>query len=134
MQNKSRAARKISKQITKLTGRKSQKDISDQAGFSRPNVLSMLKNDVLKLPLDRVPALAKALECDVGELFSAALEQHYNMETIRSLRAVMTELSANELEWIDFLRKASKNSDPKMTATRQKVLAALLKPSESLPR
>lgn len=53
----------IAKRVLELRP-KSQIDIAGEAGFVNANVLSMLKSGATKLPLDRVLALAKALECD----------------------------------------------------------------------
>lgn len=121
----------VSERIDALRGRKTQKEIAEQAGYDHPNNISMIKSGTSKLPLDRVPALAKALECDVGELFAVALEQYFDDETIIAFRRVMTaDLTRNELEWIEFLRAASNRTDPKLTAFRKRVLHPLLKPSE----
>ena len=38
-------------------------------------MLSMLKNRSTKLPLDRVPSLARVLECDPAYLLRLTLEQ-----------------------------------------------------------
>jgi len=128
---KSNAGSYISERIDALRGRKTQKQIAEQAGYEHPNNISMIKGGTSKLPLDRVPALAKALECDVGELFAVALEQYFDDETIIAFRRVMTaDLTRNEVEWIEFLRAASDRDDPKLTAFRKRVLQPLLKPSE----
>ena len=131
----SRALSKVSIYITQrieaLQNKKTQKEIAEQAGYENPNNLSMLKHGTTKLPLDRVPALAKALECDVGELLAAALEQYFDIETIVAFRRVMVaDLTQNEVEWVEFLRSASGNHDPKLTAFRERVLSPLLKPSD----
>ncbi len=51
---------------------KSQIDIAGEAGFVNANVLSMLKSGATKLPLDRIPAIANALECDPSYLLWCA--------------------------------------------------------------
>lgn len=128
---KSNVGSYISKRIDALRGRKTQKEIAEQAGYEHANNISMIKNGTSKLPLDRVPALAKSLECDVGELFAVALEQYFDDETIIAFRRVMTaDLTRNEVEWIEFLRAVSDRTDPNLTAFRKRVLRPLLKPSE----
>ena len=47
---------------------KTQAEIAAEAGFANANILSMLRSGSAKMPLDRVPALAKALECDPAHL------------------------------------------------------------------
>jgi hypothetical protein len=62
-------------EISKLRGRKSQATIAAEAGFRHANMLAMIKSGSSKLPLDRVPGLARALDCDAALLFRLALEQ-----------------------------------------------------------
>jgi len=71
----SRLAQFVTTRVLELRGRKTQAEIAAQAGFTNPNVMSMLKSGANKLPLDRVPSLAKALECDPAYLLLLALEQ-----------------------------------------------------------
>ncbi len=52
---------------------KTQADIAAEAGFVNANSLSMLKSGNTKLALDRVPALATALDCDPALLMRLAL-------------------------------------------------------------
>lgn len=70
-----RLAAFLEKRILKLKPRKTQFEIAIEGGFVQPNMLSMFKNGSNKLPLDRVPGLAKALECDPALIFKLALEQ-----------------------------------------------------------
>jgi hypothetical protein len=65
----------IRKRVLELRPRKNQADIAQEAGFRQPNVLSMIKSGQTKLPLDRVPGLAKALECDPRYVFGLAIKQ-----------------------------------------------------------
>lgn len=58
---KSNVGSYISKRIDALRGRKTQKEIAEQAGYEHANNISMIKNGTSKLPLDRVPALASPL-------------------------------------------------------------------------
>lgn len=89
----------------------------------------MIKNGDSKLALDRVRPLANALECDTSELFIAALEQHYNKNTLLQFQQVFTpHITVNELEWISYLRSASGGTDPKLTELSTHYLSFLLKP------
>lgn len=109
-------AKFVTKRVLELKYRKTQAQIAAEAGFNNPNFLSMIKNGSSKLALDRVPALAKALECDAALLFRMALDQHDSPTTETALRqifrAVVTE---NEAVWLEELRDASDNSDPALT-------------------
>jgi len=55
-----RLAKFIEKRVMELKPRKSQIEIAVEAGFVSVNMLPMLKGGSSKLPLDRVPSLARA--------------------------------------------------------------------------
>ena len=67
----------VTKQIAALSGVKSQREIAAEVGYDRPNIISMIKNGVTALPLDKVPAFAKALDVDPRHLFRLTLEQNH---------------------------------------------------------
>ncbi len=96
----SQLARFVSKQIEKHQHRLTQREIAHRAGFKNANILSMIKDGRVKMPLERVPALAAALECDVTELGLLALRQHYSddlVTLILSLGGQRNPVSADEL-------------------------------------
>ncbi|MGZ9053126.1 MAG: helix-turn-helix domain-containing protein [Rhodoplanes sp.] len=74
----------MNKQITAISGVKSQREIAAELGYERPNIISMMKRGETKLPLDKVPALAKALHVDPAHLFRLALEQQMDAFCNRS--------------------------------------------------
>lgn len=59
---------------------KSQADIARECGFVKPNVLTMLKQGKMKLPLSRAAALASAIGIEPSELIVRVLEE-YEPET-----------------------------------------------------
>ncbi|WP_214476080.1 XRE family transcriptional regulator [Mesorhizobium sp. dw_380] len=119
-------AKFIDGRIDKLKGRKSQKDVAVEAGFTNVNVLSMMKSGTVKIPFDRVPGLAKALECDPARLFLLALEQYFESSALVAIKRIFgTVVSENEVSWIEALRKSSDNADPPLTAKRAKILRAI---------
>lgn len=59
-----------------LTG-KSQKEIAAEAGYDRPNVLSMMKTGVTKIPVDRVPAIARACGVDPKVMLRIVMEEYH---------------------------------------------------------
>ena len=112
-----RLALYIQKRVLELRAKKSQIEIANEAGFNNPNILSMLKNGASKLPLDRVAALAKALECDPPFLFKLALEQLGGDTTARAIEEIFgVVVTRNEAAWIEELRDASGHSDPNLTS------------------
>ncbi|SCY07005.1 helix-turn-helix domain-containing protein [Paracoccus tibetensis] len=70
----SAAAIFIAARIHDLAFRKSQAGIAAEAGFPNANMMTFLKNGRNKIPLDRVPSLAKALEIDPAYLMRLALD------------------------------------------------------------
>lgn len=44
----------------RLSG-KSQREISKAAGYSKPNIISMMKTGQTKIPVEKIPALAAAM-------------------------------------------------------------------------
>ncbi len=68
----------------------------------------MIKTGANKLPLDRVPGLAKALECDPGLLFKMAVEQMGGATTEIAIRKIFgTVVTENEVAWLEEIRDAS---------------------------
>ena len=118
-------ARFITKRILELKP-KTQIDIAKEAGFVNPNVISMLKSGATKLPLDRVLAVAKALECDPRRLFLLAMQQEgYETERAALAQIFGTIVTDNEVKWLDEIRDASGHTDPNLTTRSRTALRAI---------
>ncbi len=116
----------LDRQILKLRPRKSQRDIALEAGFRNPNFLSMLKGGTSKLALDRVPALAAALEVDPRLLLRLALEQEGLETTKNAIDQILGEIvSENEMDWLREIRVSSGHSDPRLTSRSRAALRAI---------
>lgn len=89
-------------------------------------MLAMIKNGSSKLPLDRVPGLARTLDCDSALLFHLALEQLSTDTTSAAItqifRAIVTE---NEAAWLNAIREASDHSDPALTSKAQSAIRTI---------
>lgn len=121
-----RLAKFISKRIDDLKSVKTQGEIATQAGFTNTNFLSMLKTGTSKLPIDRVPDLARALEADPAYLLRMTLEQQLGEVAARAVNDLFgTPLSKNERAWIDELRDASDQLDPHITRKSRAALRAI---------
>jgi DNA-binding Xre family transcriptional regulator len=112
----SRLTRFLQKRILEIRPQKSQTEIAIEAGFTNTNMMSLIKSGKSKLPFDRVPALALALDCDPKLLFRLALEQSGG-ETIRKAidEVFGTIVSQNEVAWLEEIRDASDHHDPRLT-------------------
>lgn len=109
-------AKYVATRVLVLKPRKSQIEIAAAAGFVHPNMVSMIKSGASKLPLDRVPSMAVALECDPAYLMRLALEQSIGKTaTAAVLEAFGTPVTQNELGWLEEIRDASDNTDPRLT-------------------
>ena len=83
---------------------KPQKDIAREAGFDKPNIITMFKQGRTKIPLAKVGALAKALETDPVLLFRMCMSE-YNPDTWGEIEPLIdSALTSDELELIVALR------------------------------
>lgn len=120
-------AKYLDKQIDSLKGVKTQREIADEIGYDKPNMVSMFKRGEAKVPLDKIPQLAKALGVDAGHLFRLALEQYWPGEA-KLIRDIFGR-TATENEEIVLLKKwraASRNMDPASTVRMESVIDAML--------
>ncbi len=116
----------LEKRIIELRPRKTQIAIGAEAGFRQANMLAMIKNGSAKLPLDRVPGLAKALDCDSAMLFRMAVEQLGEDTTSLAIEQIFgAVISQNEVSWLESIRESSGNSDPALTAKSQRTIRGI---------
>jgi hypothetical protein len=100
--------------------------MAQQAGFKSSNMITLLKLGSSKLALDRVPGLAKALEVDPALLMRMALEQSVGTTAAAALiECFGSPVSENEQDWLDELRDASDNSDPRLAGRARTALRGI---------
>ena len=116
----------IDRRILELRYKKTQREIATTAGFTNPNMLTMLKQGHSKLPIDRVATLAAALEVDSKYMLRLALAQHGNETMVRVYDEVLgTVVSQHEVGWLSLLREASDNSDPAVTTRARSTILSI---------
>lgn len=121
-----RLAEFITRRVLELRSKKSQRDVAVEAGFNNVNMLSLIKSGTSKVPLDRVPALARALEVDARLLFRLALEQSGGETTRRAVEEIFgTVVSQNEIAWLEEIRDASGNTDPSLTSRARSAIRGI---------
>lgn len=124
--NRPFADSKVSKFMTKRIEQlgKPNREIAQLAGFtSGPNIISMIKNGDVKLPLDRVVPMAHALQTDPLALMRLALEQHLPLKEFPEIRKMLTDvLSDNEREILELIRETSGNADPGLNDHRRQAI------------
>lgn len=100
----------VSHQII-LSG-KSQKDIADELGYDKPNIITMFKQGKTKVPINKVPEFAKVLGVDPIHFLRIALLEYSpsTWEVIEEVvgRSIVTE---NEMRIIKIVRDTSGGLD-----------------------
>jgi transcriptional regulator with XRE-family HTH domain len=114
---------------------KPQKQIAEEAGFPKPNIITMFKQGSTTVPLEKIGKLAKALEVDAVHLLKLCLRE-YLPDTYAEIEKIFGQpvLTQNELDILEAVR-ASKVENPKIRTTedRLKVIMAIdsLKPDNA---
>ena len=125
---RSRAANYISRRIHDLQSVRTQKEIATLAGLRSINMLSMMKEGTAKVPLDRVVALAAALECDPGHLFRLTLEQIYKPDVLEDFFTyAATAASKNERILLSEWRALSADTDPEFTEDHARIMGTMFR-------
>lgn len=116
----------LSRRVLELRPRKTQADIATQAGFTSANMVSMIKAGQCRLPIDRVSALASALEMDPAYLLLLALEQMMGDTEAAAITAILrNSVTASEMGWVNAIREASDKSDPPLTKRGRAAITGL---------
>ena len=119
-------AKYVARRVLELKSKKTRSEIAAQAGYPNANMMSMVKSGASKLALDRVPSMARALECDRAYLMRLALEQAVRQTAAAAVIEIFgTPVSEHERGWIEAIRTASDNSDPRLTSRSQAAINAI---------
>ncbi len=110
---KHQKARSVADYITaqiSLCG-KSQIEIAQQAGFEKPNIITMIKQGKTKLPLDKIGTFAKAIEVDPIFLLRMCLNE-YQPKLADEIQSIFGQpiLSHSEMEILDLIRQSNLNN------------------------
>mgnify|MGYP006269819397 FL=1 len=105
---------------------KTQREIAREVGYPKPNVVSMMKTGDTKLPLDKIPLFAEALDIDAAMLLRLALAE-YHPEAYRVIvDAIGKPLSANERAMVEVYRRAAPLDDVEIDRDLQDEIRELL--------
>jgi hypothetical protein len=124
----SAVARYLDKRIDEFRGVKTQREIAAEAGFPKPNIVSMIKTGETKLPLERVASLARALDADPAHLFRLAMIDQWP-ELAAVIEEIFGRQMASKHEVAIFLTKwraATGNADPAPNARIEAAVDAML--------
>jgi transcriptional regulator with XRE-family HTH domain len=103
-------AQYLSKQIDiQVSMGKKQRQIAQEIGYDKPNMISMFKRGEAKVPLDKIPLLARSLSVDPAFLFRLAMQQYWpnERETIVSIFGDI--LTKDERHLVEMFRRATKD-------------------------
>jgi hypothetical protein len=102
------------------------KKIALALGYEKAPIVSMFKMGLTKVPLDKVPALAKVLGLDPKHLMIMALKE-YQPEVWATIQDTLGYVvTDHEYDLIQEVRKATDSKDPEFTKSQlAKVRAAL---------
>lgn len=74
---------------------KSQKQIAEKVGFPKANVLTMLKHGSTRIPINRVPALARSLGVDPARFMRLVLEE-YSPEILEAIEGSLGPIQPSD--------------------------------------
>lgn len=94
-------------QSAMMTSGKTQREIAEEVGYTKPNVISMMKFGQTKVPISKIPLLAKALGVDPVHFLRVAMIE-YHSEVWNTLVDIMGEpLTDNERMLLSIYRNSS---------------------------
>lgn len=90
---------------------KTQREIAAAAGFSKPNILSMMKKGQTKVPIDRVAALAAACHVDPAYFLRLVLEEYHPEVLAVIVDTIGEPLTENERDMVICYRLIAPEND-----------------------
>lgn len=88
---------------------KTQKQIAEESGFDCANMITMMKQGLSKVPLNRVGAIARALDIDAAEFMRMVMAE-YMPCTLAAIEEILPMLSESERRLIRTLRRIRKDT------------------------
>ena len=106
---------------------KTQRQVSEECGFDNPNIITMFKTGQTKLPVNRIAALAKALDVNPVHLLRLVMLE-YIPDVWESIENIMqsTVLSANELELVRAFREVTGDNDAQAVVIDRSAVIAIV--------
>lgn len=94
---------------------KTEEEIATEIGYDSANVITMFKQGLIKLPMNTVGPIARALEVDPVYLLRLAFTE-YMPETFEAIEHALgtTFVTENERKLLQQFRQSTNNSDPEM--------------------
>lgn len=91
---------------------KTQREIAEEVGYDKPNIITMFKQGLTKLPLEKVPVMAKALGVSRRYLMILALRE-YSPRLLGVIEETFgLQVTDNEEAIIKLIRTLTDGGDP----------------------
>jgi len=103
-----------------------QREIADRTGFQKANVISMLKSGEMRVPLERIPALSRALGMDERAFLLVAIEEYHPGVHEVLVETLGLPLSDAELGILTMFRMASMRGAIEIEGPFKRALEGLL--------
>lgn len=101
---------------------KSQKEIAFEIGYEKPNIITMFKQGLTKLPINKVGPMAKALGIDPAYLLRIVISD-YMPEMLDAIEDIIGVMCTNhEREMISIIRSTTKEKDYAIKTQHQRKL------------
>ena len=106
---------------------KTQRQVAEECGFDKANIITMFKNGLTKLPINRVEPLAKALGVDPVHLLRLVMLEYFP-ESWESVENIMnsTVLTANGLQLIRSFRECTGDCNAEAIVINRDALIAIV--------
>lgn len=108
-----------------------QRDLADRVGFKHPNILTMMEQGLIKVPLDRVPALSQALGLDQTRFLLVAIEEYHTGVYEVLCDTLGLPFSDAEQGLVMLFRMASLRNEIELDGPFRKALEGLLELAEA---
>lgn len=91
---------------------KTDEQLAQELGFERPNIVAMIKQGAMKLPVQKIEALAAALSLDAPDLLRHMMSE-YMPDVLAAVDQMLfpTTLTQNEAKLIQTFRHLTKGKD-----------------------
>jgi hypothetical protein len=100
----SRIVKFLDKHLDSIQDEISQGDIADALGYPRANIISMFKTGHTRVPLEKIPDLAKAIRVDPALLMRLGLDQYWPGKLDVLARMFSNIVTDNERKLVDGFR------------------------------
>jgi hypothetical protein len=94
-----------------------QRELAEAVGYTKPNIISMMKLGQTKIPIEKVPAFAKALGVDRAHFMRLVLQEYMPVvwDTVQSVMGEM--LTDRERKWLELLREVDPGAELNLDTT-----------------